>query len=106
DFWSWAGLITILAVGGIVASWIGRQERTQTWLLVVVTIAAILGPLEQARLRTATSLDKHVGLGAWFAAIAAGYAVDRFIAAAPAGRSRALTCGACVIALVFPAALA
>jgi 4-amino-4-deoxy-L-arabinose transferase-like glycosyltransferase len=106
DFWSWAGLITILAVGGIVASWIGRQERTQTWLLVVVTIAAILGPLEQARLRTATSLDKHVGLGAWFAAIAAGYAVDRFIAAAHGERqTRNFTIGACVAALAFPLAL-
>ncbi len=51
------------------------------------------------------SLNHHVGLGAWFAAIAAGYAVDRFIAAAPPGRGRALTCAACVIALVFPAAL-
>jgi hypothetical protein len=106
DFWSWAGLITILAVGGVIASWVGRQERPQTWLLVVVTIAAILGPLEQARLRTATSLDKHVGLGAWFAAIAAGYAVDRFIAAAHGARkTRNFTIGACVLALAFPLAL-
>jgi hypothetical protein len=106
DFWSWAGLITILAVGGVIASWVGRQERARTWLLVVVTIAAILGPLEQARLRTATSLDKHVGLGAWFAAIAAGYAVDRFIAAAHGARkTRNFTIGACVLALAFPLAL-
>ena len=61
--------------------------------------------LEQARLHTAASLNKHVGLGAWFAAIAAGYAVDRFIAAAPAGRMRTMTCGACVVALAFPVAL-
>ena len=46
-----------------------------------------------------------MGLGAWFAAIAAGYAVDWFIAAAPAGRNRTLTCGACVVALVFPVSL-
>ena len=31
--------------------------------------------------------------------------MDRFIAAAPAGRSRALTAGACVVALAFPVAL-
>ena len=43
---------------------------------------------EQASLHTTASLNKHVGLGAWFAAIAAGYAVDRFIAAAPAGNMR------------------
>jgi len=46
-----------------------------------------------------------VGLGAWFAAIAAGFAVDRFIAAGPAGHGQALTCGACVAALVFPISL-
>jgi hypothetical protein len=65
----------------------------------------VAGPLEQARLHTAASLNKHVGLGAWFAVIAAGYALDRFIAAAPAGRAQAVTTGACVAALAFPAVL-
>jgi hypothetical protein len=46
-----------------------------------------------------------VGLGIWFAAVAAGYAVDRFIDAAPAGRSQALTQIACVVALAFPITL-
>jgi 4-amino-4-deoxy-L-arabinose transferase-like glycosyltransferase len=105
DAGAWTGIITALAVCGIVISLVNRQRHTRTWLLVVLTVAAILGPLEQARLHTATSLDKHVGLGAWFAAIAAGYAVDWFIAAAPAGRNRTLTCGACVLALVFPISL-
>jgi Dolichyl-phosphate-mannose-protein mannosyltransferase len=105
DSWSWTGIIAVLAVCSIVISLVNRQGRRRTWLLVVLTIAAILGPLEQARLHTATSLDKHVGLGAWFAAIAAGYAVDWFIAAAPAGRNRTLTYGACVLALVFPISL-
>jgi 4-amino-4-deoxy-L-arabinose transferase-like glycosyltransferase len=105
DAGAWTGIITALAVCAVVISLVNRQGRARTWLLVVLTIAAILGPLEQARLHTATSLDKHVGLGAWFAAIAAGYAVDWFIAAAPAGRNRTLTCGACVLALVFPISL-
>jgi len=103
--WSWAGLIFVLAVCGVIISWAGRRGWAQTWLLAVLAAAAVAGPLNQARLHTAASLNKHVGLGAWFAAIAAGYAVDRFIAAAPAGRARALTCGACVVALVFPVTL-
>jgi Dolichyl-phosphate-mannose-protein mannosyltransferase len=103
--WSWAGLIVVLAVGGVIISWAGRRGWAQTWLLAVLAAAAVAGPLEQARLHTAASLNKHVGLGAWFAAIAAGYAVDRFIAAAPAGRAQVLTCGACVVALAFPATL-
>ncbi len=106
DSWSWAGLITILALSGIITSLVGKQGRAQTWLLVVVTVAAILGPLEQARLHTAASLDKHVGLGAWFAAIAAGYAVDRFVQAAHGARTtRNFTLGACVLALAFPVSL-
>lgn len=105
DSWSWAGLVVVLAACGVVISGVSRQGRTRTWLLVVLTLAAILGPLDQARLDTVASLNKHVGLGAWFAAIAAGYAVDWFVAAAPAGRNRVLTCGACVVALAFPISL-
>jgi len=105
DAWLWTGVITVLAVCGVIISLVNRQGRARTWLLVVLTVAAILGPLEQARLHTAASLDKHVGLGAWFAAIAAGYAVDWFVAAAPAGRNRLFTIGACVLALIFPISL-
>ena len=103
--WFWAGLLLVLAVSGVVISWASRRGAAQTTLLAFLSAALVLGPVEQAHLHTEASLNHHVGLGAWFAAIAAGYAVDRFIAAAPAGRGRALTCGACVIALVFPAAL-
>jgi hypothetical protein len=105
DSWSWAGLIVALAVCGVIISWAGRQGRARTWLLAVLATAAVLGPLEQAHLHTVASLNKHVGLGAWFAAIAAGYAADKFIATAAAGRMQAITCGACVIALAFPVSL-
>jgi hypothetical protein len=105
DAWSWTGLILVLAAGGVVTSWASRQGWARTSLLAVLTAAAVLGPLEQARLHTLASLNKHVCLGAWFAAIAAGYAVDRLVSAAPVGRSRALTAGACIAALVFPVAL-
>ena len=103
--WYWAGLLVILAVGGVVVSEVRREGRAQTWLLAVLAAAAILGPAEQAWLHTVALLNEHVGVGAWFAAIAAGYAADRFIAAAPAGREQAVTSATCVIALVFPAYL-
>jgi 4-amino-4-deoxy-L-arabinose transferase-like glycosyltransferase len=106
DAWSWTGLIIVPALCGVVISLVGRHGQVQTWLMAILTVAAILGPLEQARLHTVASLDKHVGLGAWFAAIAAGYAVDRFVAAASSSNlARVSTCTACVIALVFPVAL-
>jgi hypothetical protein len=103
--WAWAGLMLVLAISGIVISWVSRQRAAQTWLLGFLSAALVIGPLEQAQLHTAATLNQHVGLGAWFAAIAAGYTVDRFIAASPPGRGCAVTCAACVIALIFPAAL-
>ena len=103
--WSWAGLVLVLAISGLVVSCASRQGAAQAWLLGFCSAALVIGPLEQAHLHTAAALHQHVGLGAWFAAIAAGYTVDRFITASPPGRGRAVTCAACVIALIFPAAL-
>jgi MFS family permease len=103
--WTWVGLVLVLAVSGVVISLVSRQGLVQAGLLAFLSAALVVGPLEQAHLHTAASLNHHVGLGAWFAAIAAGYTVDCFIAAAPPGRGRTLTCAACAIALTFPAAL-
>ena len=73
--------------------------------MTLLAAAIVLVPLEQASLHSLASLNKHGDMGAWFAAIAAGYAVDRFITAAPAGRMRLITGLACVVALCFPAAV-
>ena len=100
--WYWAGILVVLAAGGVVVSAVRRKGRAQTWLLAVLAAAAILGPAEQAWLHTAALLNEHVGVGAWFAAIAAGYAADRFITPVPAGREQVLMSAACVAALAFP----
>jgi hypothetical protein len=100
--WAWTGLVFVVAVCGVALSWSRRETATRTWLLGVLTAAALLVPAEQAGLHTLASLNKHGDMGAWFAAIAAGYAVDRLVGAAPAGRTRVLTCGACVVALALP----
>jgi len=104
--WAWTGLVLVGAVAGVIISWVGRHGATQTCLLAFLTVALVAGPLEQAHLHTIASLETHVGLGAWFAAIPAGYAVDRLIAAAPAGQGRVVTSIALVVALAFPAELA
>ena len=104
-FWSWTSVIVIAAACGVVIAWVSQPNRARTWLLTVVAAAVVLVPAEQASLHTTASMNKHGALGAWFAVIAAGYAIDKFVAAAPAGRGRAITCAACVIALSFPIAL-
>jgi hypothetical protein len=103
--WSWIAVIVVAALGGVIVSWVSQPDRAQAWRLTLLAAAALLVPLEQASRHTNASLNKHVDLGAWFAAIAAGYALDKFIAAAPAGHMRAITGGACVVALSFTVSL-
>jgi len=71
----WTSLILVLAVlGAVLAS---RAKGPARLLPAVLAAAALLVPAEQARLHTTVSLQKHVVFGAWFAAIAAGYALAR-----------------------------
>jgi hypothetical protein len=71
----WMALILVLAVlGAVLAS---RGNTRGKLLPAVLATAALLVPAEQARLHTTVSLQKHVVFGAWFAAIAAGYAMAR-----------------------------
>jgi len=105
DAWSWTGVVVVGALCAAVLCWRSRDGTARTWLLVVLAAAALLGPVDQARLDTTASLDKHVALGVWFAAIAAGYAIDKVVAAVPAGTTRVVTTWALVVALAFPISL-
>jgi 4-amino-4-deoxy-L-arabinose transferase-like glycosyltransferase len=71
----WTSLIFVLAVlGAVLASY---SEARGKLLPGVLAAAALLVPAEQAKLHTTVGLQKHVVFGAWFAAIAAGYAMAR-----------------------------
>jgi 4-amino-4-deoxy-L-arabinose transferase-like glycosyltransferase len=76
DSWKWVGVVCILAWAGVVMS-TRRGSRAQVMILTILAVAALLAPLEQARIHTLTSLHKHVDFGAWLAAPAAGYALAR-----------------------------
>ncbi len=71
----WTSLILLLAVLGTVLA--ARSEGRGRLLPAVLTAAALLAPAGQARLHTTVGLQKHVVFGAWFAAMAAGYAMAR-----------------------------
>jgi hypothetical protein len=75
DAYVWTSLIVVLAVLG--AALAGRSKSRGRFLPAVLAAAALLAPAEQARIHTTVSLQKHVVFGAWFAAIAAGYAMAR-----------------------------
>jgi hypothetical protein len=102
---AWTGFIAVTAVCGAVYAWVGQPRIARAWLMTLLAVAIVLVPAEQASLHSLASLNKHGDMGAWFAAIAAGYALDKFITAALAGRMRLITGGACVVALCFPAAV-
>lgn len=69
------GTALAFAGGGRIRVFAGRA-RFQA-LLITFTAAALLAPLHQAQIHTTVSLHKHVAFGAWFGAIAAGYALAR-----------------------------
>jgi Dolichyl-phosphate-mannose-protein mannosyltransferase len=71
----WTSLILILAVLGAILA--ARSEARGKLLPAAFGAAALLAPAAQAALHTTVSLQKHVVFGAWFAAIAAGYAMAR-----------------------------
>jgi 4-amino-4-deoxy-L-arabinose transferase-like glycosyltransferase len=70
--WSWTAVVLVPAVAAVAVSAL-RRRWPQALLLAVLAFTALLAPANQARIQDATSLDKHVDFGAWFAAIAAGY---------------------------------
>ena len=99
--WEITGLITVLAVVGVVAALRGWERPVGTVLLALCTAMAFTVPLEQAHLDTGTSLDKHLALGAWFAAISAGYGLARLVGEL---RLKGLVAAACAAAaIVLPA---
>jgi hypothetical protein len=92
--WEWTRTVVAVAAAGTVLAWLSERRRSRAALLTVFAAAALLAPLEEARLHTTVSLHKHVDFGAWFAAVAAGYAVDWLISRAG---SRALQAGAATV---------
>jgi len=101
DSQSWIGLVVAIAAAGAVIAW---SVRSASALLVTLLAgASVLVPLEQARIHTLTSLNKHADFGAWFAAIAAGYAVDWAITQIKVSWFRAAATTACALCLVLPA---
>jgi 4-amino-4-deoxy-L-arabinose transferase-like glycosyltransferase len=73
--YTWMSLILVLAALGAVLGLVSKKRGRI--LPAVLAAAALVVPADQAWLHTTISLQKHVVFGAWFAAIAAGYAMAR-----------------------------
>ena len=71
----WTSLVIVVSVIGIVLA--RREGRVGRTLIAALALTDLLLPAEQVRVHTTVSLQKHVDYGAWFAVIAAGYAMAR-----------------------------
>jgi hypothetical protein len=81
----WVGPLLVLTFIGLlvtlVASARGRVGRADFWLALVLFAGGLLAPVNQVRIHTWLSLQKHVDFGAWFACIVAGLLLARIFAA-------------------------
>jgi 4-amino-4-deoxy-L-arabinose transferase-like glycosyltransferase len=104
----WIGAVAFLAIAGaavVARRRLGWRLTTLAWVLAA---SVFLAPLGQARIHSTFSLFKHVGFGAWFACIVAGYglaAVARAIQARQAEYARAVGVGLVFLLGISGAAL-
>jgi hypothetical protein len=99
DSFGWVFLAVILGLIGCAVAMV-RQHQLPAKLCALALAGAIaLAPANQARIHVFTSLFKHVGFGAWFAAAVAGYALASLAVAVPAVKKhKALMVSACAAA--------
>lgn len=81
-------VLVLPAVAGVALSAARRNPLPVTGLLALLVLAALIAPIDQARIHELTSLDKNMGFGLPFAALAAGYAISAGIAWAGDQRPR------------------
>lgn len=84
----WIAIVAVLAICGALAAGWSRGWHTRLFA-TLLAFAIFLAPIEQARIHTSISLFKHVGYGAWFGAIVAGYGLAALASAVPATKARA-----------------
>lgn len=73
--YAWTSLVIVISAIGIVLA--RREGRVGRALITALALTDLLVPAEQVRVHTTVSLQKHVDYGAWFAVMAAGYAMGR-----------------------------
>jgi 4-amino-4-deoxy-L-arabinose transferase-like glycosyltransferase len=69
------GLIVLIAIAGVWVSVVKKMPPSATAFLCLLVIAALIAPVEQARVHQLPSLDENMGFGLPFAALGAGYAL-------------------------------
>lgn len=107
-FWrafAMTGLVVVTGVLGVAVSAARKNRLPVTGLLALLVLAALIVPADQARIHQLSSLDKNLGFGLPFAALAAGYAISACAEwraeAFPAARLAGYTAGAVLVLLAL-----
>lgn len=79
DTWQWIGILLIFILLGVIVIVAAHWRGPLLAVGVLLAGAAVVAPLNQARIGTTTSLQKHVVLGAWFGSVLAGYGLRRLL---------------------------
>lgn len=69
------GVLVLTGLLGVLVSLLRRRPKALTVFLALLVLAAVLAPIDQARIHQLPSLDKNMGFGLPFAALSAGYAL-------------------------------
>jgi hypothetical protein len=69
------GLIVLIAIAGVWVSVVKKMPASATAFLCLLIAAALIAPIEQARIHQMASLDQNMSFGLPFAALGAGYAL-------------------------------
>lgn len=99
DIWTLAGLVVLLGlVGAVVAG--GVKDAPLTGLMAVLGGAALIVPIVALASQSTGMLDRRLGYGLWFAAIAAGYGCAKLIRWLPAA-GKPVTAAACAVLIGY-----
>jgi hypothetical protein len=103
EAWKSGLLICVVAFAGVLFAVLWRQARVRIVILCVLLVSGALVPLDQAGVHSGRGSAVYVDFGAWFVAVAAGYALAQ-VAQIMRWRSlRFAVAGLVLLAAVLPA---
>ncbi|MER7769406.1 glycosyltransferase family 39 protein [Kitasatospora sp. NPDC096140] len=80
----WVGPLLVVALIGVVVQLVRARRRggaawPEFWLAVLLLLAGLMAPVNQVRIHTWLSLQKHVDFGAWFSCVVVGLVLARTV---------------------------
>jgi 4-amino-4-deoxy-L-arabinose transferase-like glycosyltransferase len=97
-FWPYLKILAPVAIAGAIVGVLASRKAGDRLLIVLLTATGVVAPLNQLRIHTSTSLDKHEDFAAWFVAIAAGYGLSVLMSGSLVRRGAVLAAGLAAIA--------